>query len=74
VWWNDPRARVMRRAALASAVLPALALVAAVQFAFALRRLGVDLVAPLVRSAYSQERLARAAAGNGPARESRLGW
>jgi len=62
-WCSDPRARVMRRAALASAMLPALGLAAAVQSVFALRRLGVDLVAPLVGSAYSQERLARAATG-----------
>jgi flavin-dependent dehydrogenase len=67
-WWSDPRARVMRRAALASAVLPAVGLAAAVQSALALRRLGVDLVAPLVRFAYSQERLARAATGPEPAR------
>jgi flavin-dependent dehydrogenase len=62
-WWIDPRARVMRRAALASAMLPALGLAAAVQWALRLRLLGVDLVAPLVRSAYGQEGLARAAAG-----------
>jgi glycosyltransferase involved in cell wall biosynthesis len=65
-WWSDPRARVMRRAALASAMLPALGLAAAAQSALALRRLGVDLVAPFVRSAYSQERLARAATGLKP--------
>ena len=65
-WWSDPRARVMRRAALASAMLPALGLAAAVQSALALRRLGVDLVAPLVRAAYSQERLACAATGREP--------
>jgi len=65
-WWSDPRARVMRRAALASAMLPVLGLAAAVQSALALRRLGVDLVAPLVRSAYSQERLARVATTREP--------
>ena len=65
-WWSDPRARVMRRAALASAMLPVLGLAAAVQSALALRRLGVDLVAPLVRSAYSQESLARVATTREP--------
>ncbi len=59
-WWRDPRARVMRRAALASAALPALAAAAALQWTLGLRRVGIDLVAPLVRWAFSQDRLAAA--------------
>jgi flavin-dependent dehydrogenase len=58
-WWRDPRARVMRRAALAAAALPALATVAALQWALGLgRRSGPNLVSPIVRWAFSQERLA----------------
>jgi flavin-dependent dehydrogenase/glycosyltransferase involved in cell wall biosynthesis len=58
-WWRDPRARVMRRAALATAALPVLAAVAATQGALRLRRRsGLDLVSPLVRRVFSQELLA----------------
>jgi flavin-dependent dehydrogenase len=58
-WWRDPRARVMRRAALAAAALPALAAAAAVQGALGFgRRRGRDLISPIVRWAFSQERLA----------------
>ncbi|HEV2057146.1 MAG TPA: tryptophan 7-halogenase [Methylomirabilota bacterium] len=58
-WWWDPRARVMRRAALATAALPVLAAAAATQGALRLRRRsGLDLVSPLVRRIFSQERLA----------------
>lgn len=58
-WWRDPRARVMRRAALATAALPALAAAAAVQGALGSgRRRGRDLISPIVRWAFSQERLA----------------
>ncbi len=57
-WWRDPRARVMRRAALATAALPALAAAAAAQgtLGFGGRR-GRDLISPIVRWAFSQERL-----------------
>jgi flavin-dependent dehydrogenase len=58
-WWRDARARVMRRAALAAAALPALAAAAAVQGALGFgRRRGRDLISPIVRWAFSQERLA----------------
>ena len=58
-WWRDPRARVMRRAALAAAALPALAAAAAVQGALGFgRRRGPDLISPIVRWAFSHERLA----------------
>jgi len=58
-WWRDPRARVMRRAALAAAALPALAAAAAVQGAQGFgRRRGRDLISPIVRRAFSQDRLA----------------
>jgi flavin-dependent dehydrogenase/glycosyltransferase involved in cell wall biosynthesis len=63
-WWMDPRARVMRRAALATAALPLLAVTAAAQ-----RALGSvfdrapDLVSGIVRWAYSQERLAASLPG-----------
>jgi flavin-dependent dehydrogenase len=58
-WWWDPRARVMRRTALATAALPVLAAVAATQGALGLgRRSGPDLVSSLVRRLFSQERLA----------------
>jgi flavin-dependent dehydrogenase/glycosyltransferase involved in cell wall biosynthesis len=58
-WWWDPRARVMRRAALATAGLPALAAAAALQWTLGLgRRSGPNLVSPLVRRAFSQDRLA----------------
>jgi flavin-dependent dehydrogenase/glycosyltransferase involved in cell wall biosynthesis len=57
-WWMDPRARVMRRAALATAALPVLATAATLQGALGFgRRSGPALVSPLVRLAYSQERL-----------------
>jgi flavin-dependent dehydrogenase/glycosyltransferase involved in cell wall biosynthesis len=63
-WWWDPRACVMRRAALATAALPVLAAVAATQGALGLgRRLGLDLVSPLVRRIFSQERLAASLRG-----------
>jgi len=56
-WWRDPRARVMRRAALATAALPALA-AAAAQGALGLGgRPGRNLVAVLVGRMFSQERL-----------------
>jgi flavin-dependent dehydrogenase/glycosyltransferase involved in cell wall biosynthesis len=63
-WWLDPRARVMRRAALATAALPVLAGAAALQWALGLgRRWGPALVPPIVRWAYSQERLATSLPG-----------
>ena len=63
-WWWDPRACVMRRAALATAALPVLAAAAATQGALGLgRRAGFDLVSPLVRRIFSQERLATSLPG-----------
>ncbi len=63
-WWRDPRACVMRRAALATAALPVLAAAAATQGAFGLgRRVGFDLVSPLVRRIFSQELLATSLPG-----------
>ena len=63
-WWADPRARVMRRAALATIALPALAATAALQRALGLgRRRGPDLVSPIVRWGYSQQRLAASLPG-----------
>ncbi|MGH7645805.1 MAG: glycosyltransferase family 2 protein, partial [Gemmatimonadales bacterium] len=60
-WWRDPRARVMRRAALATAALPLLAAAAAAQWALGLgRRSGPNLASPLARWAFSQKRLAAA--------------
>jgi flavin-dependent dehydrogenase len=63
-WWRDPRACVMRRAALATAALPVLAAAAATQGALGLgRRVGFDLVSPLVRRIFSQELLATSLPG-----------
>jgi flavin-dependent dehydrogenase len=63
-WWRDPRAHVMRRAALATAALPALAAAAATQGALGLgRRSGPDLVSSLVRRIFLQERLAASLPG-----------
>src|SRR5262249_30812995 len=56
-WWMDPRARVMRRAALATAALPLLAVTAAAQRALgSVSGPGPDLGSGVVRKAYSQER------------------
>ena len=57
-WWRDPRARVMRVAALGTAALPPLAVAATVQRV--LGGHGPDLVSGLVRRAFSRERLATA--------------
>jgi glycosyltransferase involved in cell wall biosynthesis len=75
-WWWDPRACVMRRAALATAALPVLAAAASAQGALGHRRgAGVDLVSPLVRRMYSQERLAVSLRRrHGLPVESGLGW
>ena len=60
-WWRDPRARIMRVAALATVALPALAVAATAQSLLGRREgAGPDLVSPLIRSAFSQERLAAA--------------
>jgi len=60
-WWRDPRARVMRVAALATVALPALAVAATAQSLLGRREgAGPDLVSPLIRSAFSRERLAAA--------------
>lgn len=75
-WWRDPRACVMRRAALATAALPVLAAAGATQGALGLvRRSSLDLVSPLVRRIFSQERLAASLRRwrDRPV-ESRLGW
>ena len=75
-WWRDPRACVMRCAALATVCLPVLAAAAAAQGALGLgRRGGLGLVSPLVRRIFSQERLAASLRRRheGPV-ESRLGW
>ena len=57
-WWRDPRARVMRAAALGTAALPPLAAAAIVERA--LGRRGPALVTALVRGVFSRERLAAA--------------
>jgi flavin-dependent dehydrogenase len=60
-WWQDPRARVMRRAGLATAALPVLAAAAMLERALAPGgRARCALVSPIVRRAFSQERLAAA--------------
>jgi hypothetical protein len=56
-WWQDARAERIRLVALASVAAPVL-LAAALAYPL-LRRLGVDLVSPLVERVYSQDRLAR---------------
>ncbi len=69
-WWMDPRARVMRRAALATMALPVLAATAALQGTLGLgRRRAPDLISPVVRWGYSQERLAASLPG-GPRPET----
>jgi flavin-dependent dehydrogenase len=55
-WWRDPRARGMRLAAAATAATPVLLGLALI--APALRRLGLEPLAPFIRRFYSQERLA----------------
>ena len=58
-WWRDSRARTMRLAALATVALPTLAAAATVQSLLnRSRRVGIDLVSPLVRGAFSREHLA----------------
>ena len=60
-WWRDPRARVMRVAAIGTAALPALSLAAMTQRALGIGgRGGPDLVSALVRRAFSRDRLAAA--------------
>jgi len=55
-WWRDPRARVMRVAALGTVALPVLAMASSLQSAMG--RGGPDLVSGLVRRAFSRNRLA----------------
>jgi flavin-dependent dehydrogenase len=55
-WWNDPRDRGLRMGAVASALAPVLLLLTILQLPF--RRLGLDLITPMIRRLYSQERLA----------------
>jgi flavin-dependent dehydrogenase len=55
-WWGDPRARRLRLAAAATAATPALLGLALAAPLW--RRLGVDPLGGLVRSVYSQDRLA----------------
>ncbi|MDP2627679.1 MAG: glycosyltransferase family 2 protein [Candidatus Rokubacteria bacterium] len=59
-WWGDPRARAFRAVGLAAALTPVLLALALLRPG--LRRIGLDLLGPLVRAVYSQERLARALA------------
>jgi len=55
-WWRDPRDRRLRMGAVASALSPMLLLLTILQLPF--RRLGLDLITPMIRRLYSQERLA----------------
>jgi hypothetical protein len=57
-WWRDPRARLMRVAAVATAATPVLLLLALATPV--LRWLGLDLIPAFVDRFYSQERLAAA--------------
>jgi flavin-dependent dehydrogenase/glycosyltransferase involved in cell wall biosynthesis len=60
-WWRDPRARVMRVAAIGTAALPALSLAAMTQWALGIGgRRGPDLVSALVHRVFSRDRLAAA--------------
>src|SRR5262249_61692879 len=60
-WWRDPRARLVRVHALATVAPPALAAAATAQSLLGRREgAGPDLVSPLIRSAFSRERLAAA--------------
>jgi flavin-dependent dehydrogenase len=63
-WWWDPRARVMRVAAIGIAALPALSVAAAIQWALGIvGRRGPDLVSALVRRKFSRDRLAASLPG-----------
>jgi flavin-dependent dehydrogenase len=65
-WWRDPRARVMRVAAIGAAALPLLSVAAMTEWTLGLGRgRGPDLVSGLVRRTFSRSRLAGAL----PARE-----
>lgn len=65
-WWQDPRAVRLRVVGLASAATPLL--LGALLLQPAARPLGLDLVGPLVRRAFRQDRLARTfAPAAGPA-------
>lgn len=55
-WWCDPKSRCLRLGAVASALSPVLLVFAIIQPP--LRRLGLDIITPLIRRLYSQERLA----------------
>lgn len=59
-YWGNPRTRAFRAVGLAAALTPVLLSLALLRPA--LRRIGLDLLGPLVRAVYSQERLARALA------------
>lgn len=64
-WWSDPRARALRLAGAATAATPLL-LVLALAHGL-LSRLGLDLLAPLIRRLYSQRKLAPLLAASLPA-------
>jgi glycosyltransferase involved in cell wall biosynthesis len=57
-WWVDARVIQMREAGVATAALPALAVLAVAQMA--LGRVGLDPLTPFIRRVYAQDRLARA--------------
>jgi flavin-dependent dehydrogenase len=55
-WWSDPKTRCLRLGAAASILSPVLLALTVLQLPF--RRLGLDLITPMIRRHFSQERLA----------------
>jgi flavin-dependent dehydrogenase len=71
-WWCDPKTRCLRLGAAASVLSPALLALTVLQLPF--RRLGLDLITPMIRRHFSQERLAAFQPPRPPARHEPSGF